>query len=378
MPKLTRKPLTLKEEERESLLKILTSRNSPVGQVKRANIILLYSDGKTIKEIAEQLPATRPLIERCIDKAHAYGPVKALKDLPRSGRNPTITDDAKSWVLSLACQSPKALGYAAETWTYSLLIKHIKANCKKPGHECLLNIGKGRLNDILSKGNIKPHKISYYVERRDPDFDAKQANILCVYKEVQIINETPGHAKDSVTISYDEKPGIQAIKCLAPQLSPVPGKYQTIARDHQYQRLGTVSLLAGIDLHTGDVIPLVRERHRSREFIEFLEIVDNTYPQDWKIRIVLDNHSSHTSKETRQYLLTKPGRFEFTFTPKHGSWLNLIENFFSKISRSFLRHIRVESKEELVERIYKGIEEINQEPVIFKWRYKLDEVAATL
>ena len=96
---------------------------------------------------------------------------------------------------------------------------------------------------------------------------------------------------------------------------------------------------------------------------------------DWIIRIVLDNHSSHISKETQKYLKTRPNRFHFIFTPKHGSWLNLIESFFSKITRSFLRHIRVDSKEELVNRIYQGIDEINQDPVVFRWRYKMDEIA---
>ncbi|MCF6158383.1 MAG: IS630 family transposase, partial [wastewater metagenome] len=103
--------------------------------------------------------------------------------------------------------------------------------------------------------------------------------------------------------------------------------------------------------------------------------LDNSYPKDWKIRIVLDNHSAHTSKETMQYLKTNPNRFDFIFTPKHGSWLNMIEIFFSKIARSFLRHIRVNTKNELVERIYQGIRQINEEPVIFKWRYKMDEIA---
>jgi len=207
-----------------------------------------------------------------------------------------------------------------------------------------------------------------------PDFDEKMANILCVYKEVELQNASKAPQK-KVTISYDEKPGLQAIKNIAADLLPDPGKHSTLSRDYEYKRLGTVSLLAGIDLHTGNVIPLVRDRHRSKEFIEFLAALDNSYPKDWKIRLVLDNHSSHTSKETQKYLKILPDRFEFVFTPKHGSWLNMIEMFFSKISRSFLRHIRVNTKEELVERIYQGISQINEEPVIFKWRYKMDEVS---
>ena len=148
-----------------------------------------------------------------------------------------------------------------------------------------------------------------------------------------------------------------------------------IGKKRQGWLFNPVSLLGGIDLHTGEVHALVRDRHRSREFIEFLKILDEKYPDDWIIRIVLDNHSSHISKETKNYLKTKPNRFHFVFTPTHGSWLNLVESFFSKIARSFLRHIRVDSKMELVERIYQGIDEINKAPVVFRWRYKMDEIA---
>jgi transposase len=188
-----------------------------------------------------------------------------------------------------------------------------------------------------------------------------------------MINETENEQCSQTTISYDEKPGIQAIKNIALQLQPMPFKHSAIGRDYEYKRLGTVSLLAGIDLHTGRIIPLVRDRHRSIEVVEFLKLVDQSYPVDWKIRIILDNHSSHLSKETSRFLLIKPGRFDFVFTPVHGSWLNMIEMFFSKRTRSLLRHIRVDSKKELVQRIYQGLEEINNEPVIFRWTYKMED-----
>ncbi|MCK4690733.1 MAG: IS630 family transposase [Desulfuromonadales bacterium] len=367
-----RAALSLSSEDQEELSRISQSRTEAAAAVRRAKILLLYSGGTRISDIVREMGATRPLIERCIDKALSFGPLPALKDLPRPGHPTLITDDARAWVLSVACRKPTDLGYAHETWTYSLLIKHLRTHCQEQGHSILAKIGKGRLHDILSKSNIKPHKISYYLERKDPDFDAKMANVLYVYKEVEILNASKDE-RTSVTVSYDEKPGIQAIKNIAAELMPVPEKYATRARDYEYKRLGTVSLLAGIDLHTGRVIPLVRDRHRSREFIEFLSLLDESYPKDWKVRVVLDNHSSHISKETQVYLRSKPERFEFIFTPKHGSWLNLIEVFFSKMARSLLRHIRVQSKEELAERIYRGIEEFNQEPVIFRWKYKMDE-----
>jgi len=374
----TKKPkLVVNSTDLEKLVTISKSQIAPHREVKRANILLQYMDGQTISGIARELNTNRPLVERCINKAIAYGAITALKDLPGRGVKPTITDDAKSWVLSIACQSPRELGYAHETWTYSLLKKHIRENCKQAGHQVLSKIDKGVLNTILSQGNIKPHKVSYYLEKRDPEFDLKMANVLQVYKEIAIINEgPPDENRKATTISYDEKPGIQTIKNIAPQLQPVVGEYSTLKRDHEYKRLGTISLLAGIDLHTGQVIPLVRDRHRSKEFIEFLTEIDKQYPEDWKIRVILDNHSSHVSKETKAWLLAKPGRFEFIFTPKHGSWLNMIEMFFSKIARSFLRQIRVDSKQELVERIYQGIQAINEEPVVFKWKYKMEEFAS--
>ena len=369
-----RENFNLPPEIREELEKISRSRTAAAVKVRRAKIILHYESGLRIADIVKTMSTNRPLIERCIDKTLEFGALTALDDLPRSGRPAEITDDAKSWVLSVACKRPVDLGYAAEVWSYSLLIRHIKKECFAVGHDCLKNIGKSLLNTILSKGSIKPHKISYYLEKRDSEFDLKMANVLCVYKEISMINKGEIPRSEKTTVSYDEKPGIQAIKNIAPQLQPCSNIYKTVTRDYEYKRLGTVSLLAGIDLHTGNIIPLVKDRHRSREFIEFLKLLDKKYPKEWTIRIILDNHSSHISKETRKYLKTKPNRFEFVFTPKHGSWLNMIEMFFSKIARGFLKHIRVQSKQELVERLYLGIKEINEEPVVFKWKYKLNEI----
>ena len=133
-------------------------------------------------------------------------------------------------------------------------------------------------------------------------------------------------------------------------------------------------MLAGIDLQTGEAIPLVRDKHSSKEYIEFLKLLDTKYPKKDKIRLVLDNLKVHSSLETRKYLATVPGRFEFVFTPKHGSWLNLIEGFFSKLTRQSLKGIRVKTKEELVQRIYKYFDEINEDPVIYHWKYKLEEI----
>ena len=201
-------------------------------------------------------------------------------------------------------------------------------------------------------------------------------HVLCIYRKVAILKEATAPSEAVAIISYDGKPGMQAIGSTAPDLPPKPGVHAVFARDHEYKRHGTLSLLAGIDLVTGKVHALVKDRHRSCEFIEFLQLVNSVYPPSSAIKIILDNHSAHTSKETKAWLVIQPeGRFEFAFTPKHGSWLNLVEGFFSKLARSVLRHIRVASKHELAERILAAIKDINQQPVVHTWSYKLEKAA---
>jgi transposase len=375
MRKTQKGTINCSEQDKAYLLRITKSSTAPVREVLRAKILLHYMDGLPIKEIADKLNITRKTVYNSIDKSLGLGPIAALDDLSGRGVKAVIGDDAKSWVLSLACQSPRDYGYANEVWSYSLLAKQIQKDCVAQGYPSLQKAGKSVVHGILEKAGIKPHKISYYLERRDEEFDKKMAEVLVVYKEVELSNAIgQKEERKHVTISYDEKPGIQAIKNIAAQLMPVIEKHATIGRDYEYKRLGTLSLLAGIDLHTGIAIPLVEEKHRSQEFIRFMKKVIAFYPEDWRIRVILDNHSAHTSKETMNFLKTVPGKFEFIFTPKHGSWLNMIEMFFSKIARGFLKHIRVESKAELKDRIYQGIEEINKEPVVFKWKYKMDEM----
>ena len=294
----------------------------------------------------------------CIIKALCAGVEVALRDLPRAAKPHEITADDKACVISVACSKPTDFGYAAERWTRSQLAQHIRKNAEVNGHSSLRRAGKVTVQRILKEHELQPHKTSYYLEKRDPEFEPKMAQLLFVYKEIEQFRLNHERQKDrqGTTISYDEKPGIQAIANIASDLAPVSGKYSKWARDYEYKRLGTVSLMAGLDLYNGRVHAIVRDRHRSREFIEFLEDIDRCYPSDWRIRIVLDNHSAHVSKETLQWLCGREKRFDFVFTPKHASWLNLIEVFFSKMTRSFLRHIRVQSKEELIEKavpIYK-------------------------
>lgn len=356
----------------ENLIKITNTHTEEARKVQRAKILLLFNEGKTISFIADKLDLNRKSVELCIDKFLEAGIDNALNDSSRPGRPNEISDEEKVWIINLACQKPMSFGYAQELWTIRKLQQHIQKTCTESGYPDLCGIAFSTVNIILNEENIKPHKIRYYLEKRDPEFKEKMNNVLIVYKQIELQFETDDHT-GMLTISYDEKPGIQAIANITEDLLPSK-EHGFVGRDSEYKRLGTVSLLAGMDLNTGEIISLVSDTHKSSDFINFLRILDEKYDKNAKIRIVLDNHSAHTSKETRKYLESRPGRFEFVFTPKHGSWLNLIESFFGKFSRTCLRGIRVKTKEELVERIYKYMDEVNKEPVVYRWKYKMNEI----
>jgi transposase len=373
--------LSIGDADVAKLTTIARSRTEPASRVERARILLSYREDPSFFAVARALGLHHQTVQRSIERALAYGPIAALDDRPRPGKEPKITAEAKAWLVSLACRKAKDLGYPHELWTTRLLARHAREHGPAEGHACLDKLVQGTVCKILDAQEVKPHKVRYYLERRDPEFKEKMAEVLCVYRQVKVLKETAAASKkkpsDAVAIiSYDEKPGIQALATTAPDLPPEPGEHATFARDHEYKRLGTVSLLAGIDLLTGQVHALVKDRHRSREFIEFLQLLDATYPTRTAIKLILDNHSAHISKETKAWLAQQPaGRFEFTFTPKHGSWLNLVEGFFSKLARSVLRHIRVASKQELKDRIMATMDDINQHPVVHTWSYKLDKAA---
>ena len=370
--------IELSNEEREYLKLQTRARTIQAQTVTRVRILLLRADSVSIDAIADKVGLNRCSVMLCLKKFKEGGIENALFDAPGRGRNAEITDEEKAWIINIACQKPIDFGYAAETWTYAKLTSHINKTAEAAGYTRLSTIHKSTVNTILDEADIKPHKITYYCENRDPDFDSKMHNVLLVYKQLEmqfdesgkliISEDTPIHV-----LSYDEKPGIQAIATTSDDLMP-DEKHSTINRDYEYKRLGTLSLLAAIDLQTGEAIPLVRDKHSSMKYIEFLKLLDDKYPKGDKLHIVLDNLKVHTSEATRKYLATVPGRFEFVFTPKHGSWLNMVEGFFSKMTRQMLRGIRVKSKEELTNRIYRYFAEINEEPIVFHWKYNLDDI----
>lgn len=181
-----RSKLRLTEEETTWLQHLSQSRSQAAGQVQRAEILLRYHGGETVSRIAAALRTNRPRVERCLAKALELGARGALQDLPGRGRHPTLTAEARAWVVALACQKPQELGYAQELWTTSLLARHVRQQGGAAGHASLQHLARGTVSKILRAQPVQPHKIEYYLERRDAEFDVKMKQVLHVYRQVEL------------------------------------------------------------------------------------------------------------------------------------------------------------------------------------------------
>ena len=218
--------LAMTGEEIEALTALSRSRTEPAGRVSRAAMLLGYREKPSFFAVGRRLGVHHQTVQRCVERAMAYGALAALDDRPRPGKEPTITPEAKAWLVSLACDKAKEHGYPHELWTTRLLARHARERGPAAGHQCLARLAQGTVCKLLGQEEIKPHKVRYYLERRDAEFEPKMAEVLCVYREVQVLKKAAAKAEKSnkpvAIVSYDEKPEIQAIATTAPDLPPVP------------------------------------------------------------------------------------------------------------------------------------------------------------
>ena len=376
--------VALGAEDRERLERLARMRTAQAQTVTRARILLLRDSGETLVSIAEKVGLAVNSVRLCVTKYLEGGVEHALSDDARSGRPREIDDADRAFVVDLACQRPADLGYATKLWTNDLLTAHVRKVAEAAGHPRLATVATGTVHNILANAQLKLHKMTYYYERRDHNLEeAKTRDVLLLHEQLPFRFDEDGNlilweeGQEARVLSHNEKPGTQDAREHCPDLRPVTGDRGTVGRDYEYGRLETLSLLASIDLLTGEAIPLVSETHKSSDYVEFLRILDGKYPKGDLIRIVLDDVSARTSAETRHYLTTVLGRFEFVSAPKHGSWLNLVEGLFSRMTRQMLRGIRVSSKDELKERILRYFREVNAEPVAYRWKWNLSDIDPT-
>ena len=223
----TRPPLILVPNERDLLERLRKSHTAPRRAVQRAQVLWLYHTGESIAAIMHAVHLTRKSVAKWVSKALKVGVAAGLQDTPH-GSPPKLTEEAKAWVVHLACSKPKDFGYAAELWTRQALAQHVRREAVAAGHPSLARAGKATVHRILAAQPLQPHKVTYYLQRRDPAFESKMREVLLVYQEVALQNQ-PGEPAmlplKVVTVSVDEKPGVQAIANTAPDLPPVPGKH---------------------------------------------------------------------------------------------------------------------------------------------------------
>ena len=178
-----RSKLSFTQKDLDYLIKLSRSRNQAASIVERSKIILLSYHGKNDTEISRELKVDYKTVRKWIKRVLEFGVKEGLIDKSRSGRPQDISAESRAFIISLACMKPKDLGYPHEIWTQRLLVKHIRENCIEEGHSDLSKINQGTVSKILNASNIKPHKISSYIAKVDPEFDQKAATVLATYRE---------------------------------------------------------------------------------------------------------------------------------------------------------------------------------------------------
>ncbi len=376
--------LELAEGDREEPGGIARTGTEMARRVDRARMLPAKAGGESAAPMAARLGVDPNTAEPCVRRYRDGGLGAALADAPGRGRPRSIGGGDRAWVVDVARARPADLGYAAETRPGEALARHVRGHAGEAGHPALSRASKATVHRILDAAEPRPDRVTYYCERRDPDFGRKTREVLVACQQLSFRFDEDGNllpweeeGPEARVVSVDEKPGIQALSPTGEDLRPAPGvRGGAVTRDHERRRRGTPAPLAGIDLQNGTVEGVVRERHRSREFIELPGALDAKYPEGHAMRLVLDNHPVHRSRETRAWLEGHPGRFEMVLTPTHGSWPDVIEGFFGKMARQMLRHIRVGSLDELRERIEPCLKEADARPVPHRWTWGIGERAA--
>ncbi|HEU5429491.1 MAG TPA: IS630 family transposase [Actinocrinis sp.] len=339
--------IELTEAERGELERLTASRSAPVGRVQRASVILAVADGASNAAVARA-------VGRHVDTVRAWRKrfvterLAALSDRPRPLGRPKLSAADKLRIIAAATAEPP---HAATVWTHRALSAHLRLAGLAV---CAAQIGR-----ILGAVDLKPHLVRGWLTRpADPQFFTLATEVCDLYRTCP-----PG----AVVLSVDEKTGITARSRKYPDQPERPGR--RTRREFEYVRHGTVSIIAALDVHSGQVLTERIERNNAETFIGFLRLLDRSIPPGLAIHLVMDNGSSHVAKKTKAWLATHR-RFHIHHTPKHASWLNQVELFFSTLTRRLLRRGQFASRDELATRIDEFVvayDEHDAKP--YRWTY---------
>lgn len=343
-------PIALSVEEKRALESVANSRTAPYRQVQRARLILLAVEGMANTAIAQEVGLSRAMVvqwrQRFIGERLA-----GLADRPRSGKPRHYSDADRLKVIETACtQKPEGETH----WSVRTLAK-------------ATGVGRDTVHQILRQTNLKPHRTGTFSQSTDPDFAAKVVDVVGLYLHPP---------ENAVVVCMDEKTQVQALDRTQPLLPMRPGQIER--RTHDYKRNGTVQLYAALEVQAGRVVSRIEERHRSREFIGFMNQLLRAYPAG-ELHVILDNVKSHDSKEVKVWH-RKPRhkRVVFHFIPTYSSWLNIVEVLFNLLQAKVLRRGVFPSKQALVSSIMRYIEKFNQQGRTFHWTKTAEAIISSV
>ena len=344
--------LQLRKPLRKQLERLTRSSKAPHGLVERAKIIVRAERGMSTYAIAHELGITETTVRKWRDRFEARPKLSTLRDAPRSGRPETITSEQRAQVVRLACERPVDNKVKfRDLWTFSSLRDAVES-------ELDLTISRSEVWRILQVHGVRPHRVVGWLHSSDPEFCEKVAAICNVYVE------PPSGA---TVLSYDEKPGMQALEHGHPMKRASqrgPGR-----KEFEYVRHGTVTLLAALDTQTGEVFGRC-ERRTAKNLVGFFEELAQKYPTG-PVYVVWDNLNVHTGQRWEQFNARHGGRFHFLYTPKHASWVNQIECWFSILQRRVIRHGSFQTREALMRAVRGFIAHWNLvEAHPFRWRFR--------
>ncbi len=342
-------PARMTIKRRRKLEQIIRAGTSPQRLVLRARIALAAGEGRENARIARDLGCGTATVRTWRGRLAVHG-IPGISGRPRTGRPESHGPGARLAVVATATSVPPDGGSA---WSHSMIARHLR--------ERGLGISPATAGRVLAGAHVRPHKVRGWLSRADdPAFRARAGAVcrLC-------LAPPPG----TVLISIDEKTGIQAKSRTHPEIPCRPGR--DARRESGYVRHGTVSIVAAMNVAAGEVIAQRIRRNDSVTFIRFPVMLSQCIPPHLRIHLIMDDGSGHTSKATRTWIAAHP-RFAVTYTPKHASWLNMIEQWFSVLTRKLLRRGDFASRDDLENQITEFTIKHNKTAHPYKWSYDAD------
>jgi transposase len=330
--------------QRRTLEQLAHSRTAAVRQVQRAKVARAAAEGRANAVIAREVGMHIATVRRWRKRFHLEG-LAALQDRQRPGRRRRYGPEVQLAIMATITSAKPAID---SQWTHRAIAQALAAT----------GISASQVGRILASLDLKPHLVRGWLTRPDdPGFYAKASEVCTLYLHCP---------PQSVVLSVDEKTAMQARSRRHPTRRARPGSPER--REFEYRRHGTVSIVAALDVHTGQVLVEDIDRNDSSTFIRFLRLLDHAVDPTLSIHLVMDNGSSHTSKATRAWLAAHP-RFMVHHTPKHASWLNQIEIFFSILARRLLRRGEFTCRQDLIEQIREFTFAYDAKARPFRWTY---------